>query len=679
MSGENHNSSVITTIFWVLLTLFAVVLFRTAWLSDDAFITFRVVDNFFSGYGLRWNIDERVQVFTHPLWLFLLIAVRALTGEIVISTMILSVAVSFGAVLLLTRFHGKGSAATVAALTAILLSRAFVDYSTSGLENPLSFLLLAIFFWLYFQERRMERPFRGSLLLWLLAGAVLLNRLDLLLLIGPALAAELYRHRAAWLPMLGGAALGLLPLLGWLVFSTIYYGFPLPNTAYAKLDPHLSQNQKFAQGVVYLLDSLASDPLTLFVIVFATGLALHHRRWESLSLVIGIALTIAYLLRIGGGFMSGRFLAAPFFCAIILFLRVAPSTQGPALIMAGGFALAGFMAGAPPLFTDAGHGSRRAQSGSREWPATGIADERAFYFQKPHHSLIRSTRTQLYHGVEPYQEGQPPRHLDTEPDIGYQAFRAGPQAIFIDYHGLTDPLLARLPSISLEDWRPGHMENLIPEGYIESRVLGHDKLTDRRLADYYEEIRLVTAGPLWSRDRWNSIWDLNFHSARSFLNVSDYRSPSREDLLRQEKTSKWLYVSWNDFSRPVKEGADGSADGVLEVRGHELMILLPRPNTSPIVEVSVSRLVSMDVEIMAGDQKIHGWHLPYRQKDIERHEQNNSFVGRRLDETFPVLDRKELKIPEEDRGIPYDRVFIDFYSTSLPAYVGHLRLLSDDR
>ena len=50
------------------LALFGVVLVRTAWLCDDAYINFRTVDNFLHGYGLRWNVAERVQTFTDPLW-----------------------------------------------------------------------------------------------------------------------------------------------------------------------------------------------------------------------------------------------------------------------------------------------------------------------------------------------------------------------------------------------------------------------------------------------------------------------------------------------------------------------------------------------------------------------------------------------------------------------------------
>ena len=36
--------------------LYGVVILRTAWLSEDAFITFRTVDNFIQGFGLdQWG------------------------------------------------------------------------------------------------------------------------------------------------------------------------------------------------------------------------------------------------------------------------------------------------------------------------------------------------------------------------------------------------------------------------------------------------------------------------------------------------------------------------------------------------------------------------------------------------------------------------------------------------
>ena len=40
------------------LGLYILVLLQNAWLCDDAFITFRTIDNFVHGYGLTWNVAE---------------------------------------------------------------------------------------------------------------------------------------------------------------------------------------------------------------------------------------------------------------------------------------------------------------------------------------------------------------------------------------------------------------------------------------------------------------------------------------------------------------------------------------------------------------------------------------------------------------------------------------------
>jgi arabinofuranosyltransferase len=61
-------------VVYLFVIIIFLILLRTAWVADDAFLTMRTVDNFVNGYGLRWNILERVQIYTHPLWMFLLSA-----------------------------------------------------------------------------------------------------------------------------------------------------------------------------------------------------------------------------------------------------------------------------------------------------------------------------------------------------------------------------------------------------------------------------------------------------------------------------------------------------------------------------------------------------------------------------------------------------------------------------
>src|SRR3954462_10430988 len=56
---------------------FVLLLIRTAWLDDDACITFRTVDNILHGLGPRWNVANRVQSYTHPLWMLVMTVVSA--------------------------------------------------------------------------------------------------------------------------------------------------------------------------------------------------------------------------------------------------------------------------------------------------------------------------------------------------------------------------------------------------------------------------------------------------------------------------------------------------------------------------------------------------------------------------------------------------------------------------
>ena len=118
------------------LAIFLLVLVRTAWVAEDAFINFRTIDNFLHGYGLRWNVAERVQTFTDPLWVLIVAEGSAVTGEFYDTTLVLSFAFTIAALLVYVRGAGSGYAAA-AGIVLLTTSKAFVDFSTSGLEGPL--------------------------------------------------------------------------------------------------------------------------------------------------------------------------------------------------------------------------------------------------------------------------------------------------------------------------------------------------------------------------------------------------------------------------------------------------------------------------------------------------------------------------------------------------------------
>ena len=64
-----------------LIVVFFVIVLRDAWIGDDAFITLRTVKNFVEGRGIVWNAVERVQTYTHPLWMFFLSIFYFVTRE----------------------------------------------------------------------------------------------------------------------------------------------------------------------------------------------------------------------------------------------------------------------------------------------------------------------------------------------------------------------------------------------------------------------------------------------------------------------------------------------------------------------------------------------------------------------------------------------------------------------
>ena len=99
-----------------------------------------------NGDGLRFNLAERVQAYTHPLWLFLLAPVYLMTGEAFYTPILVSLGVSGAAVACLVVGSAREGRllGAAAALACLLSSKAFVDYTSSGLETPLSYLLLAI-------------------------------------------------------------------------------------------------------------------------------------------------------------------------------------------------------------------------------------------------------------------------------------------------------------------------------------------------------------------------------------------------------------------------------------------------------------------------------------------------------------------------------------------------------
>ncbi|MCX7698292.1 MAG: hypothetical protein N2114_02355, partial [Candidatus Goldbacteria bacterium] len=218
---EIHILAVVFFIYYLLL------IFKTAWISDDAYITFRVADNFINGYGLRWNTEERVQVFTNTLFLFTFIPIYFIFRDAYFAGLLLNFIFSISTILLLKKLTDSKEKFLLI-LAGLCFSKAYIDFSTSGLENSLTFFLIVLFLYVSIKITDLNKKW---FYLSLIFSGLFLNRPDAILIVIPAILFMLYIEK----PPYKFIFYGLIPLFLWEVFSFIYYGFPLPNTFYAKL------------------------------------------------------------------------------------------------------------------------------------------------------------------------------------------------------------------------------------------------------------------------------------------------------------------------------------------------------------------------------------------------------------------------------------------------------------
>lgn len=497
------------------VSIYAAILVRTAWLHEDAYITFRTIRNLLDGFGPVWNVGERVQAYTHPLWMFLLAGSFWLTGEYYYTAIGVSVAISLLTLYLLVFHHAVSPVAGLVAILLVSFSKAYVDYSTSGLENPLTHLLLVIFALIYFRARYTPRTL---FLAALVTGLAILNRMDSGVMFLPGLLYFWWRTglgRGLW-PVVAG----MLPVAAWEIFSILYYGFPFPNTAYAKLNTGVSQVEYFQKGALYLLYSTGTDPLTSIVIGVGVVLALISRSWAARGYAAGILLYLLYVVSIGGDYMVGRFLTAPFIAAVA-YLVVRPnlvwSRVTTPLILAVILIIGLMSYDQLPLISD-------SHFALREENAEGVSDERSWY--NPPLGLLNSTRHNRAYEMNRIQGYLDPANYVTS-GIGRNGFNASSYSHIIDLIGLSDPLIARLPARYNPSWRMGHPERILPPGYAMTQKLGRKTLEDPNLAQYYDKLNLVTRGPLFDSQRLQEIWRLNTGAYDHLIDTDRYRYPNR--------------------------------------------------------------------------------------------------------------------------------------------------------
>ncbi len=400
----------------------------------------------------------------------------------------------------------------------LVASNAFFDYSSSGLENILAYVLIAayamVFLRFFENSESKDTALQNNRiqLLMVLYGLVICVRHDLLLLLFPPSAyvffTQFKRFTAKqWVRL---AIVSLTPFLAYTLYSTLYYGFPFPNTAYAKLNTGIPSRDLFIQGLHFIQTSSGKDTLTILGIGVSLALNLIKPITPGVRFIgIGILLNLLYIVKVGGDFMMGRFLSYAFLlCMILLVLWIKKSGNRRFTIYAFSILSAYFIVYPhTPLTSPFDYDETRL--------IHGIADERGFYFHGSSFRQYLKTRgtDETFPSHIYSQEG---RDLSLTTDqkvikkgyIGYLGYQMGLDRFIVDPLALSDPLLARLPS--QKKWRIGHFERDLPKGYFESVETSTNLIANPSLREYYDRLNVITRGEqLFSIDRLTTIVQFN--------------------------------------------------------------------------------------------------------------------------------------------------------------------------
>ena len=335
-----------------------VVLTRHHWqqICDDAFIPFRYANNLAAGLGPVWNRGERVEGYSSPLWLGLLVLGRLAGAGLPSFAGVLGIAFSALCLVLVQRFAlalAQSRVVAAAACAAASLVYPLYFWAPAGLETTLFAALVTFAAW----SLVVPSAWRWSLAAALLGVA---RPEGPLLACALAVLARLAHGRSVARP--SAVALALSPTLAWFVFRRAYYGDWLPNTYYAKATGPLLI--RLESGLLYAVWALALLVATVLAIWLA-GIADRKIRCALAFLTVALATVVVA----GGDWMWHGRMLLPVLPALLALAAagIARAPRNRRVVLALTCALAG-SAFLPrgSLLTDAFAGRRLPQTGYQE-------------------------------------------------------------------------------------------------------------------------------------------------------------------------------------------------------------------------------------------------------------------------------------------------------------------------
>ncbi len=254
--------------------------------EDDSYIFYSYAKNLASGHGYVFNIGEKVNATTSPLYT-LLLAVTYLIFRFLpfvsiplIGHLIGIASLFFICIFLMRSFKSEEASVFPFILPLVFLANPLLARAT-GMETFLTMMLALTCLYFYVNSRFLAASLACSL--------AVLARPDMLLLAAIIVVYDFIRYRR--LPSIRTIFVFLFPILIWVAFSFVYFGDPIPSTLSAKLAQTEAgiwgTGPVFFKGLLYYGfrggGTIVASVLTAALLLGLALFVLRYKRWSMLE------------------------------------------------------------------------------------------------------------------------------------------------------------------------------------------------------------------------------------------------------------------------------------------------------------------------------------------------------------------------------------------------------------
>ncbi|MEW6104366.1 MAG: hypothetical protein AB1630_11235 [bacterium] len=239
----------------ILVFLFHSYHFRF-FMIDDAFTSFRYAKNLVEGKGFVYNPGERVEGYTNFLWTLIIAIFMKLGFQPERLSQVLGI-IFAGLSIFLVFLIGcllspKNRLFNLITCLFLCANSCFACWADGGLEGPFFTFLILLAIYRYFLEIQNKKVYLSPILF----GISSLTRPEGILFFGITFIHQIvlfFKNKISLKNLFLSIAFFLSIFAPYYLWRYAYYGFPLPNTFYAKVGEGISQ---YLRGVKYIKDFL---------------------------------------------------------------------------------------------------------------------------------------------------------------------------------------------------------------------------------------------------------------------------------------------------------------------------------------------------------------------------------------------------------------------------------------